>query len=119
MQRNTKIAIFFLPTCFFYLIFTTFSILPWFTGRSSPSFFMFLGSCRVPGVPLAAAEFFALHHISTRVLLNHKNYTENVTSSPYFAAIIAGSIFWVGEAWVMKLLPGSSVSALHVLLGAD
>ncbi len=52
------------------------------------------------------AEFFGMHHITTRVLLNHKNYVENVTSSPYFAGIIAGSIFWVGEAWLMRLLPG-------------
>ncbi|KAG8908849.1 palmitoyltransferase akr1 [Tulasnella sp. 403] len=93
-ERNTKIAILLLPTCFFYFIFTTLSFLPWFTG-----------------VPLAAAEFFALHHISTRVLLNHKNYTENVTSSPYFAAIIGGSMFWVGEAWISKLMPDFSTPA--------
>lgn len=64
--------------------------MPWFTG-----------------IPLAAAEFFGMHHISTRVLLNHKNYTENVTASPYFAGIIAASIFWVAEAWLTRLLPGT------------
>ncbi|KAG8912287.1 palmitoyltransferase akr1 [Tulasnella sp. 408] len=87
-ERNTKFAILVLPTIFFYIIFSTFAAMPWFTG-----------------IPLAAAEFFAMHHISTRVLLNGKNYTENVTSSPYFAAIIGASMFWVGEAWVTKLMP--------------
>ncbi|KAG8931360.1 palmitoyltransferase akr1 [Tulasnella sp. 417] len=77
-ERNTKFAILVLPTIFFYIIFSTFAAMPWFTG-----------------IPLAAAEFFAMHHISTRVLLNGKNYTENVTSSPYFAAIIGASMFWV------------------------
>lgn len=89
-----------LPTAFLYLIFSTLAIMPWFTG-----------------IPLAAAEFFGMHHITTRVLLNHKNYVENVTSSPYFAGIIAGSIFWVGEAWLMRLLPGAFVSDLRRRLG--
>ncbi|KAG8933458.1 palmitoyltransferase akr1 [Tulasnella sp. 419] len=88
-ERNTKVVILLLPTFFFYLIFSTIAILPWFTS-----------------IPLALAEFFALHHIVTRVLLNHKSYTENVTGSPYFTGIILGSMFWVGEAWVTRLLPG-------------
>lgn len=46
-QRNTRITIFILPTLFFFLIFTTLSILPWYTG-----------------IPLAAAEFFGMHHVS-------------------------------------------------------
>ncbi|KAG8968726.1 palmitoyltransferase akr1 [Tulasnella sp. 425] len=87
-ERNTKFAILILPTVFFYIIFSTFAAMPWFTG-----------------IPLAAAEFFAMHHISTRVLLSGKSYTENVTSSPYFAAIIGASMFWVGEAWVARLMP--------------
>ncbi|KAG8879379.1 palmitoyltransferase akr1, partial [Tulasnella sp. 331] len=87
-ERNSKLAILLLPSAFLYLIFSTISIMPWFTG-----------------IPLAAAEFFGMHHITTRVLLNHKNYTENVTASPYFAGIIAASIFWVAEAWLTRLLP--------------
>jgi palmitoyltransferase len=86
-DRNTKIAIFALPTFFFFLIFTTLSSLPWFTG-----------------VPLALGEFFGMHHIVTRVLLNHRNYTDSVTHSPYFAGIILASIFWVGQVWVTYLL---------------
>jgi palmitoyltransferase len=46
-QRNTKIAIFLLPTLFFFLMFKTTSILPWYTG-----------------IFLALAEFFAMHHVS-------------------------------------------------------
>ncbi|KAG9005189.1 palmitoyltransferase akr1 [Tulasnella sp. 427] len=87
-ERNTKLAIFVLPTIFFYIIFSTFAAMPWFTG-----------------IPLAGAEFFAMHHISTRVLLSGKSYTENVTSSPYFAAIIGASMFWVGSAWITRLMP--------------
>ena len=88
-QKNTRRAILCLPTAFFGLIFTTLNILPWITA-----------------IPLAAAEFFAMHHICTRVLLNHKSYTEGVTSSPYFAGIISASVFWVGEEWLVTLLPG-------------
>lgn len=46
-QRNTKIMIFLLPTIFFYLMFMTLTILPWYTG-----------------ILLAMAEFFGMHHVS-------------------------------------------------------
>ena len=45
-QRNTKIAIFILPTFFFCLIFTTLQLMPWYTG-----------------ILLAMGEFFAMHHV--------------------------------------------------------
>jgi palmitoyltransferase ZDHHC13/17 len=45
-QRNTKIAIFIMPTIFFYLMFMTLTILPWYTG-----------------IFLALAEFFGMHHV--------------------------------------------------------
>ena len=45
-QRNTKIAIFVLPTIFLWLMFMTLTILPWFTG-----------------IILAMALFFAMHHV--------------------------------------------------------
>lgn len=51
-ERNTRIAIFSLPVLFFYVIFTTLSVLPWYTG-----------------MPLALAEFFGLHHVSAPFLL--------------------------------------------------
>ncbi|KAH7911142.1 hypothetical protein BJ138DRAFT_1063702 [Hygrophoropsis aurantiaca] len=86
-ERNTKIAIFVLPSLFLYLIFTTLSILPWYTGAI-----------------LAMAEFFAMHHIVTRVLLNKDTYVGTVNQSPYFAGIIAGSMIWVGYCWVTRLV---------------
>lgn len=45
-ERNTKLAIFTLPTFFLFLIFTTLTILPWYTG-----------------IILAMAEFFGMHHV--------------------------------------------------------
>ncbi|KAF4568281.1 palmitoyltransferase akr1 [Pleurotus pulmonarius] len=86
-DRNTKIAIFVLPSIFFYLIFTTLSWLPWYTG-----------------IILAMAEFFGMHHIVTRVLLNKNTYTDSVQQTPYFAGIIAGSMIWVLYCWVTRLL---------------
>lgn len=53
LQRNTKIMIFILPTIFFYLIFMTMTILPWYTG-----------------VLLAMAEFFGMHHVSSLYFLS-------------------------------------------------
>lgn len=90
-ERNTKIAIFTLPCFFFFLIFTTFGILPWYTA-----------------IPLALAEFFGMHHIVTRVLLNHQNYTDNLTHSPYFSGIILGTMFWTGYSWFTRLVQGQS-----------
>jgi hypothetical protein len=49
-ERNTKAAILVLPTIFLYLVFMTLAVLPWYTG-----------------VILAMAEFFAMHHVRTRV----------------------------------------------------
>ena len=45
-QRNTKFVIFVLPTIFFYLMFMTLTLLPWYTG-----------------ILLALAEFFGMHHV--------------------------------------------------------
>ncbi|KAI6140789.1 palmitoyltransferase AKR1, partial [Pisolithus tinctorius] len=61
-ERNTRIAIFVLPALFLYIIFTTLSILPWYTG-----------------MVLAMAEFFALHHILTHVLLTKGSYVKTLT----------------------------------------
>ncbi|KAH8092203.1 palmitoyltransferase AKR1 [Cristinia sonorae] len=85
-ERNTKIAIFVIPTIFLWLMFMTLTILPWYTG-----------------VILAMALFFAMHHIVTRVLLDISNYTDSVTQSPYFSGIIAASMVWVGFAWITRL----------------
>lgn len=45
-ERNTRIAIFILPTIVFFLVFKTLAILPWYTG-----------------ILLAFAEFFGMHHV--------------------------------------------------------
>jgi palmitoyltransferase ZDHHC13/17 len=45
-QRNSKFAIFFMPSIFLYLMFATLTILPWYTG-----------------IILAMAEFFGMHHV--------------------------------------------------------
>ena len=45
-QRNSKLLIFLLPTLFLFLIFTTLTILPWYTG-----------------IILSMALFFGMHHV--------------------------------------------------------
>ncbi|KAH8112127.1 DHHC palmitoyltransferase-domain-containing protein [Phellopilus nigrolimitatus] len=62
-------------------------IMPWYTG-----------------ILLAMAEFFAMHHIVTRVLLNSASYTEGVIQSPYYSGIIFGSMVWVAYCWVTRLV---------------
>lgn len=52
-ERNTRLAIIIIPTVFLYMIFTTLSILPWYTG-----------------VPLACAEFFGMHHVRNTFFLS-------------------------------------------------
>ncbi|KAF9516731.1 hypothetical protein BS47DRAFT_627934 [Hydnum rufescens UP504] len=94
-QRNTKYSIFALPPFLLFLVFTTLSILPWYTA-----------------LPLAAAGFFAMHHVVTRVILNAETYTDSVAKSPYFASIITGSVFWVGEVWLVRLIPNTPGHAL-------
>lgn len=93
-----------MPTIFFYLMFMTLTLLPWYTG-----------------ILLAAAEFFGMHHVCgtpfsslagnlgfqqivTRVLLNKSTYTDSVSQTPYFAGIICGSILWVLFCWITRLV---------------
>ncbi|KII90100.1 hypothetical protein PLICRDRAFT_579390 [Plicaturopsis crispa FD-325 SS-3] len=68
-------------------MFMTLSILPWYTG-----------------IILAMAEFFGMHHIVTRVLLDKATYTDSVNQSPYFAGIILGSMVWVAYCWATRLV---------------
>ena len=69
------------------MIFMTLTILPWYTG-----------------IILALAEFFGMHHIVTRVLLNNSTYSESVQQTPYFAGIIFASMVWVSYCWVTRLV---------------
>jgi palmitoyltransferase len=100
-DRNTKLAVFIMPAIFLYMIFMTLTILPWYTGTI-----------------LAMAEFFGMHHIVTRVLLNRSTYTESVTASPYFSGIIFGSMVWVAFAWVSRLLQQTDSHAFAHLIFA-
>ncbi|KAJ7735914.1 ankyrin repeat-containing domain protein [Mycena metata] len=100
-ERNTRLAIFVLPTLVFYLVFMTLAILPWYTG-----------------ILLAMAEFFGMHHIVTRVLLNKSSYTDSVNQTPYFAGIISGSIVWVVYCWATRLIHQTQSHAFtHLLFG--
>ncbi|KAI6142481.1 hypothetical protein BKA82DRAFT_4438233 [Pisolithus tinctorius] len=94
-ERNTCIAIFVLPALFLYIIFTTLSILPWFTG-----------------MVLAMAEFFVLHHIITCVLLNQDSYVETVNQSPYISPL--GTPGRTGQRLVMQLVVKYTEN-IHVL----
>ncbi|KAF8182894.1 hypothetical protein BJ912DRAFT_561132 [Pholiota molesta] len=100
-DRNTKITIFIMPTIFFYLMFMTLTLLPWYTG-----------------ILLAAAEFFGMHHIVTRVLLNKSTYTDSVSQTPYFAGIISGSILWVLYCWFTRLVQQTQFHSLAHLMFA-
>ncbi|KAF8800393.1 hypothetical protein BYT27DRAFT_7117527 [Phlegmacium glaucopus] len=100
-DRNTKIAIFMMPTIFFYLMFMTLTILPWYTG-----------------ILLALAEFFGMHHIVTRVLLNKATYTDSVSQTPYFAGIICGSLLWVLFCWLTRLVQQAQSHAISHLMFA-
>ncbi|KAL5478760.1 AKR1 [Sanghuangporus weigelae] len=100
-ERNTKLAIFIMPTIFFYLIFTTLRVMPWYTG-----------------ILLAMAEFFAMHHVVTRVLLNSASYSDGVIQSPYYAGIIFGSLVWVAYCWTTRLVHQTSHHAFAHLMFA-
>lgn len=100
-ERNTKIAIFTLPTVSFFLMFTTLMILPWYTG-----------------VILSMALFFGMHHVVTRVLLDKSNYTDSVAQSPYFAGIIFASMVWVAYSWLTRLVNQTQSHAFTHLMFA-
>lgn len=87
-EVQTRYCIMAIPFISFGLMFSTLSVLPWFTG-----------------IPLVMGEFFAMHHIITRVLLDSKEL-ESIHRSPYFLAVVSGSIAWVGLEWTRKLVYG-------------
>ncbi|EUC55456.1 palmitoyltransferase AKR1 [Rhizoctonia solani AG-3 Rhs1AP] len=104
-ERNTKLAVLLTPSAFLYLIFKTVDMLPWYSG-----------------IPLAMAEFFGMHHIISRVLLNHQSYSEPLTGSPYFAGIILASLIWVTWGWATILvhaLPDHSLAHLLYFVSAS
>jgi hypothetical protein len=69
-ERNTKIAIFVLPSMFLYIIFMTLAILPWYTG-----------------IILAMAEFFGMHHVSVVLLQSVRSLCLVRLSLAFFSTI--------------------------------
>jgi hypothetical protein len=49
-----------------------------------------------------------------KYLLAHHQEDDRVASSPYFASIIIGSLFWVFWTWATKLLRGEPNSSLAI-----
>ncbi|PWN42178.1 zf-DHHC-domain-containing protein [Ceraceosorus guamensis] len=87
-ERSARIAIVLLPFFFLGLMFTTLGALPWFVG-----------------MPFVAAEFFGMHHVITRVLLDPLE-VDSLQRSTYFLGIVAGSVAWVGWEWARKVVHG-------------
>lgn len=85
-EAQTRICILVIPFISFGLMFSTLNVLPWFTG-----------------VPLVMGEFFAMHHVITRVILDPLE-SESMHRSPYFLGVVSGSIAWVGWEWATKLV---------------
>lgn len=87
--RNTIIAILLLPTLAFFLILNTLNILPWWSG-----------------LLLAFGEFFGMHHVISKVLLNIKgpHNADRLTKSPYLCSIIVASIVWVSYVWLTRFV---------------
>ncbi|GAA95868.1 uncharacterized protein L969DRAFT_18289 [Mixia osmundae IAM 14324] len=101
-DKQTTIAVLLLPTPVLGIAFKTLDILPWYTG-----------------LPLAFAEFFALNHVVTRVLLaappRQNGMSDATAASPYLCGVLAGSLFWVGETWVTRLATHTPGYAVHNL----
>ena len=88
-DRTARFAVMVVPFAALGFIFATFASLPWYTA-----------------VPFAAAEFFGMHHIVTRVILDPQEH-DFLQRSNYFLAIVSGSILWVGLEWARKLVYGT------------
>lgn len=96
-ERNTNIAILLLPLPTFYIIFSLFDLFPWYSA-----------------IPFAAATFFGMHHVITRVILDPRQ-GDSVKKSKYFLAIVSQSIVLVGWSWMRTLVhstPGHSLANL-------
>ncbi|CDZ96517.1 palmitoyltransferase akr1 [Phaffia rhodozyma] len=87
--RTTRIVIFLLPLLFFWLIAGTVSISPWYLG-----------------FPLSIAEFYSMHYLITKTVLDYRGFGDSLAKSPYFASIITSSIFYVGQCWVSRIVTG-------------
>lgn len=88
-DRTARLAVIVVPFAALGFIFATFASLPWYTAA-----------------PFAAAEFFGMHHVVTRVILDPQEH-DFLQRSNYFLAIVSGSIAWVGWEWARKLASGT------------
>lgn len=93
--RNTLLAIFVLPTLAFALVLNTLAILPWWSG-----------------LLLASAEFFGMHHVISRILLEVRGpqHSDRITKSPYLCSIIVASMVWVSWVWLTRFARGALCS---------
>lgn len=77
----------------FGLVFQTLSSLPYYSS-----------------ILLVLAQAYGAHHVITNTILDAKHRSpgrpsEIITQSPYFSTIIVASFFWVGWAWMARVLP--------------
>jgi len=86
-EKNTTAAIMILPCVMLYVAFKTFTILPWYTA-----------------LPVVAAEWFGLHHVVVRVLLDASASDDRISTSPYLAGVLGGSVICVGWTWLTTLV---------------
>ncbi|KAI5475300.1 Palmitoyltransferase AKR1 [Pseudohyphozyma bogoriensis] len=100
--RTTKIAIFALPTACFFLMLNTLAILPWWSG-----------------LLLAFAEFFGMHHVVSKVLLDIKgpHNTDRLTKSNYLCSVIVASIIWVVYVWLTRFVHLSGYAITNLICG--
>jgi palmitoyltransferase len=71
----------------------------------------FVGFHFLPGyfsIPLAAGLFYGMFYIVTKILLRHVPKHERIQGSPFYAAIITGSLIWVFYAWASRLATHTS-----------
>ncbi len=99
-DTKARLAIMLVPFAALGFIFATFASLPWYTAT-----------------PFAAAEFFGMHHIVTRVILDPQEH-DVLQRSNYFLAIVSGSIAWVAWEWMHKLASRTPGYAANNLLFA-
>ncbi|CAO1631791.1 unnamed protein product [Parajaminaea phylloscopi] len=97
-DRSSSLAILLLPLPTLYVIFSIFALFPWYTA-----------------CPLAAAAFFGMHHLATRVILD-PNKSDSLKSSNYFLGIVANSVVLVGWSWIRTLVHSTPGHALANLI---
>jgi hypothetical protein len=88
-----KTFMFILTIISFGLAFQTLSSLPYYSS-----------------ILIVLAQAYAAHHVITNTILDAKHQnparpSEIITQSPYFSTIIVASFFWVGFAWIARVLP--------------